>query len=107
MSRETKTEPGPPVPAIKLMETKLPLTKSKTVDALASGIAIFLTDYFRIRIHEWFGLSNPLSASLGLLLAFTLAWLVSGPGNLTNRTFFLLLFLGSVTLYFVGVRLHF
>ena len=87
------------------METKLPLTESKTVDALASGIAIFLTDYFRIRIHEWFGVSNPLSASLGFLLAFTLAWLLSGPGILRNRTYFLLVFLGSVTLYVVGVRL--
>lgn len=90
----------------KLMETESPKVKSDALAALSIVLAVLLTDYFRMQLHGWCGLSQPLAFALGLFLAWTIALLLFGPGRLSKRIYMLLLMLISLAAYITGRMAH-
>jgi hypothetical protein len=89
------------------MDTELQKVKSDAKVASAIVIGALLTDYLRIRLHEWCKLDQPLAFALGIFLGWTMPMLIFGPGRVSKRTYMIVLTLLSLTAYVLGKRLHF
>ena len=71
-------------------------------NGVAGAVAILLTDYFRIQLHKWLGISIPLAAALGFVISWTLAWFYGNGFGWTKRTYALILLIGAAAIYVVG-----
>jgi hypothetical protein len=89
------------------MDTEL--QKVKFDAKVASGIilGVVLTDYLRIRLHEWYEFGQPLALALGIFLAWTISLVLFGPGRLGRRRYMMVLILLSLAAYLVGRIGHF
>jgi hypothetical protein len=91
-----------------------PKKKSELRQILAIALIVFLTDYFRIRFNNWFGLSNPSAFALAVFLSWTLAWFVDRPRKLWGfepkrpvLTYFLSVVAIALASFLVGRIWHF
>jgi hypothetical protein len=89
------------------METEAPKARSDVRDVLAGVLPFLLTDYLRIRIHDWLGLTQPAAAAFGFFVAWLLSLGLFGSGRFGWRMFLLIILLGSLAVYFVGRLFHF
>jgi hypothetical protein len=78
----------------------------RLVTAVSVAVLIMLSKYLSARLHDWCGLSNPLSMSFGTLIAFAVVLLGFGSGRLTKKAFILLAISVSLVEYILGRAFH-
>jgi hypothetical protein len=104
------------VPTTVPVANETPQEESELLMVVSIVAGSLLTAYLPTHISQWFGLSHPPSLALGILLAWTVSWLVHRARRLwlgfkhiraTNRAYFLMLAVVAMFSYVVARIMHF